>query len=1406
MKRSVLIAAFALLSTLCFPLSVQAVSVPGGTVSNPSPPSGDSSDPEPSEPEPGVDAPFDGEWSEDGSVEGDVHLPYPNYTVYQPKVTSLKSANALMADSGEAVYFLPSLEDFPTDLTDTVTDLTDGNGVRHRFAIVYDGYFDSDVAYVAATPLNDTSLPNARITTSKKVYSMEYNSRLCTLLGYDLLLRNEKITMDSTTTKGVIQMYYNATKINDSILDTQIMIMDLYKALGIYEWDIEFAYGFDPDFDANTSPILQQLGVLTTSENQGLNTDESYVWVAATRTNPDLYWNRCQKDLIFDGGAHMYEGAYWGNEVSVSGTFAKTSTPTFGEFCAMARALMSLYGEPVLTAQEIKDCQQYYGLYLPETSFAPDIYQSLVYLTAKGILDPRGKDFNSVCTFDDIEEILLRIADDDSRLSIEPPSWNPLQDKGFSQVDDLVMMNSGVSYYEMNSDALPYYDYLIEMTPGVTEYLTYARKPDVSKTYGSQNTTTDPTIQRDNVKLLSSTYINSVTSEDPESSEAALSTTGLSVGYLYGDNEETQQLYGAGIQWLPDSMIRNMGIVTYDEKQYYHIQLKLNVGFGGVASISPEENVIIPTSSLQLVFTYKTTVDGDLVVRQDPNTLVEREQSEADKIPYIMINQGAGIYHVSANKSVSYQSFRDGGFDHTMRDAETEMFNRVGLTTYTASNTLIAVSVPMDNGFNSATLAELGSNFSAETWNNVFAATGIVDMNDGGVTKAFAQHVDSGSKTYLRIEFYCTDGGTHVKNDNCYRALTGGEKSSDNAGFYRAEDGTLLVNVDDLLSRGQLASFKTINEDTYQIVVRGDGEKSLPTNVTIHYKEGSTSNFICVGNTVFPAKSFGSDNAILLEKLAGGTYINYMAFTGWASNIVLTPMSEEGQVYAYTPTIFDRVNDGWNAGSIDIGDNLDRMLTNQGTTINLLLPQTTLTTNTMSVYINTPTSSNAYSHTRYRGVPMLASYPLADYIIVKGEPDAITHTAPYYLFTYHIRGLQGADTEDVMDDSAREKLASLLNINIPERSDTYFLNCVQLDQTSRAGFSNLAKGSPTDQSGFLFAQQKFNSLYGPVTLDYGWIYVPTEYTSVKVACQAWDEHPYSDDASVLNEMPISLFLYNGKYYDANLNHCESAIDGIMPTGVLPGYFLGKDYGTTSLKADGSFQAPTDQSVDATQFSVIPAPVGQFAYFTAGTKEKIANIGNNPIFWGTSRVYYAKSDNELRTTARCGLIGKADEVDIVKTFTAMLGQNIYVIQNDSIVIGDLLSEATNNFGIQVFENVPKVDWDKYSFNRLIQSVDNWSSILLIFILNILPRVCMMFFFVLLIFSLIADVPLWQAFCHNVFDVYKLLTLGHQTVDTIRMKQLFIQSLICLIFFWMIMDGTLLEIIEFILRWMTTLTNY
>ena len=205
-----------LLSVLSFSGTALAYQAPGA--SDPAP------EVTPSEPSSGGEESSSGDGG--GGGEEEVTPTAPQILSYTPVVTALHSVNAAFIENNEAVYFLPALEDFPVNLADTCSDLITDDGKQHKFAIVYDGYFDTEVVYnQAVAEGGDAGV--SRLQTSKKVFSATDNSRCLNLLGYDLLLADEHCSI--VQNDGFINFQYTPTIVGSNYLTAKTCIMDLYN-------------------------------------------------------------------------------------------------------------------------------------------------------------------------------------------------------------------------------------------------------------------------------------------------------------------------------------------------------------------------------------------------------------------------------------------------------------------------------------------------------------------------------------------------------------------------------------------------------------------------------------------------------------------------------------------------------------------------------------------------------------------------------------------------------------------------------------------------------------------------------------------------------------------------------------------------------------------------------------------------------------------------------------------------------------------------------------------------------------------------------------------------------------------------------------------------------------------------
>jgi len=420
--------------------------------------------------------------------KGNMKIEFPMYYSTLPVVTALHSVNAALAEEAD-VYYIPRLEDFPTDMKALVSKTTLTNGDTEAFAAVYDGWFDQEVVYnnIVGGAGRDEAVTEkgkkkddesvARYQTSKKVYSKNENSRLFQTLGYDLILSEENaiIQKESGSLVATYVPKFARSSTFDKPLTTQTVVMDLYKALGEYQYDIKILFCEDTTLNLKTAPFNGMISQpINRDDSGGIDPRWGRAWIWCTRTNPKLYWDTIQKDRVFGGTKNVKTmHTYPGEAQSVTFNKTQQSDMTLGEFCAVARAMMELYGEPVMTEVEQLQMIQVYGFSLP-TNLTQEQSDAVRYLAAKGIIDPTNVNFNKRVHFDDISELLLRIGDPSSRLTFKESGYNynsilfkngyvPATIEGVADIEDTAEET------DLNND--PYYDYFVESIDGFSNFL-----------------------------------------------------------------------------------------------------------------------------------------------------------------------------------------------------------------------------------------------------------------------------------------------------------------------------------------------------------------------------------------------------------------------------------------------------------------------------------------------------------------------------------------------------------------------------------------------------------------------------------------------------------------------------------------------------------------------------------------------------------------------------------------------------------------------------------------------------------------------------------------------------------------------------------------------------------------------
>lgn len=1222
-----------------------------------------------------------------GSGDGPAPPPrIPSELLISPKVTALHSLNALLVngendgDNDLGVYFIPSLDDFPTSLKDTVACITDYDGVEHRFAVVYDGYFDTEVTYVQAeAEAKDTGMV-ARLQTSKKVYSSVDNTRALNLIGYDLLLSKEELQISSDG--DWLRASYTPTLVGTTPLTAQTVIMDLYKAIGEYEWDIKYCWVKDDDLLLETSPIQSEMGVAISDKyEKGINTDEGATYVWATRTNPVLYWNRCTKDAIFDGGAHSVTNtetaSFVGSQVSVSFGKSQGDVVTFGEFCAMARAIMDLYGEPVMTVKEQQLMIQNYGLQLPSCK-DKELFDSVTYLAAKGIIDPSEVSYDKNVTFADIEPILVRIADTDSRLTFKEANYNQaseLYKKGYVSANTQIMSGQLTNIDTINSDVTTEYnDYFVQCDDNVTNFLLSPAK--------TQDDPTDDVLASDNL------LCNGIASSSVE-------------GFDY--------------------TFQNLGV----QDNFYHFRINSKVSS---VTISYERDV-------------------------------SRSEYVQNRESYTLPNANGGVYVVEG-ESLTWYSFDDAeGKTYTVGE---ELHQLPSYSMYYIDNERRAngeSKAYTDFGYMSdwywilCTFDDAAhGNMSKFNLFNVpltdlqpMAAGEVLLLPDGsnkspkGDIMVKYYPITDNNVTKHNYIFQCPyDQSLFVKNFGD-ATHTGGVDYTNSSGsaFYSPTQDEVLVSYEYLKNKGLVKSCSLLNNEQRCIITLKNGG----TNVILDKEKGT----VLVGCTLYKIES----NEMLFTKSNGVLYINYRACIGWTTDVLV--LNNQGNLMVTQAEV---------KGT--------RVASTANLTVKTCFPSASFQVGGMS-----------YKNDRY--VNLANTSPMGNYLLVMDTSGGYTD----YLFVWKRKDyvLPGSSEVQSLDGDARTTFYDKTGYNL-SASDDYILLCKALPRnpstaTYDGNFTYLI-GATKASSGIEYYR------------EYGWWYKPKSYGSVD---DAFKDYLSCSDGS---QLPVALV--NGSYFNTNINFCSvNAQSDPLPAGTMP-----KAYSMTPSRTgreddqmarftkNGVYEDTGATYKETISYRVLPAPVGMFSSLYALPSKTLGTIGSRSVWYGSQK---CTVKNGKLVLDQSGYIVESDPNKVLYAVYVGGGNSgIYVYGDESVGV-NTIDDSTSGTTVNMTDTDPGylVDWEAFTFGRLVTKLDDLSTIWLIFALNILPRIAMMFFFILMILSLVADVPLVKKFCHNVIDVYKLLTVGRITVDTVNLKRLFIQSIVALSVFFMVMDGILFQFI-------------
>ena len=424
-------------------------------------------------------------------------------------------------------------------------------------------------------------------------------------------------------------------------------------------------------------------------------------------------------------------------------------------------------------------------------------------------------------------------------------------------------------------------------------------------------------------------------------------------------------------------------------------------------------------------------------------------------------------------------------------------------------------------------------------------------------------------------------------------------------------------------------------------------------------------------------------------------------------------------------------------------------------------------------------SALEYVSTQDGKISLESSYPLNSYFVYRCR-DTAKETGDW-IFSFKLKTPQ----VNIDDSAARSIFTTKLALEPPEEWLVYY-STLYASATSTQN----PKGITYTANGYVF--EPTNKTNFSQYAYYGTGKTPTGQQLIPL---------YTDDKKL-------------RVYDFNLNlYCPGSA---ITYGKLPAYFCRPletdtnaywDCGTAKKLSPDSAHPEWTSVSDSNKIKaeLIPAPVGVTVYLLDMDDTEVPSTGS------TSRLYYGTMPGTLTkvngrnilTSTNPSISYTADELG-ANFMTLFRRENSRVMcyageEFQAAAITE--EEEEDKISVKLEEALAAFDWENFTFKTFIESFDDMLTIAVLFVLNILPRFFMFLFMILLTLSCIAKVKVWQKFCTTVFDPYKLITAGRQTVNTINIQRMFVVSILALAGFGLFQNGMILDLIAWIARAIT-----
>lgn len=604
---------------------------------------------------------------------------------------------------------------------------------------------------------------------------------------------------------------------------------------------------------------------------------------------------------------------------------------------------------------------------------------------------------------------------------------------------------------------------------------------------------------------------------------------------------------------------------------------------------------------------------------------------------------------------------------------------------------------------------------------------------------------------------------TGCDNKNTLTELFTCEESSGYQSFpaFSKNDDQYLVAVDYLKSIGVVWEFTKTGDNSYYVGVKTSDFQKSAAFTDVFIGASKTSTYVIRGSqlTVYPqdrAIVWESDNTYYLDYAAILGIQKAVSFKNTDGTITLTPESQVGFLE----------HRGINTANNILG---------KATAEKEYLPIVKVTTEDEGVipYIYAP-----------------ATYALANYLVVDNQIDMRTGVFSFF-----------ADPEADSESEGAKSLASMVGVSTNAvKWSVYYEGATPLGNCT----------ATVSEDGKTVTHPKAENILYLADVD-AYLIKPTPFTT-----ETYGQFANPSDGIMDGPKRTSIvYKQEGNVLaDWNYNLYSHSTDEDGERMWDYGFVLHQKEDSNSVRnfscdmsewsgGDSLHVGTCEDPINASRWIPAPAGVPGLIGYPASTNREALKSQSVSAYSGISNVIRDGRGAVVNIANATGEVEQGDYVAFsiihatpYKTWVQTCGFTFEFLAGSPL--GD---PAPHRPSLSTGGASAGFDWEEFFHNLSIQNADDWLTIAIIAVLNILPRIFMFMFIVLMGLALIANVKPWQLFCDKVFDPYKLLTMGRRDVHTIQLKMVFLYSIIALALFGLFQNGIILDVIAWIARAVT-----